>query len=473
MGKNLLTLPTTPNFLSYLSGFILAMATVVNFQCDKRNPLLRLQHLLNNPQMSDIEFIFYDKKSSKKTIYAHSWVLSMSSANFYGTLKGNFEVKQTITITDVSYDAFYQLIYCFYTGHFKITQSTAMDLLLLAKRYDVHYLEEDCVKFLKDNLTANNVCSMLERSKSLSLTSLLVKCNEFLQTNLKAVFDSSTFTSVNYKTLQVLVATYDVKCSEVDKFDACIHWATAECQRTGKAVSGANKRMELNGIHELIRFTKMNAIEFSKCITEIGFFTDTEISSTFVMIATNSVGGGGIDGKKISASQPQQQKKGNKSKETKAASSTSQRNKSSNLQVDLNTIPAHVLRVKGIAITHDPKYHAGAMITHAQFSVNKKIVITGIGVLGLSDSYNITIKRNNGTTVGKPQQSGHNRFPFPIIIDVHAKYFIDIEYLNITSSIFYDSEGSYTPFTTTENCINFNFSKANSALQAIYYKIYP
>ncbi|KAJ6244387.1 btb (poz) domain-containing 2a-related [Anaeramoeba flamelloides] len=155
--------------------------------------LNKISSLINNPEMSDIEFRI---GKNETRVYAHKLILSSRSIFFKELLyPKNWKLKQTqvlsISIPDIKEDAFHEIIRYLYKGQISLDEKKIWDILLSAKRFQLSDLYEKCDKFLKNLLNRHNCLSLYRKVAQFQLYDLSPTIIETIQNNSKEIFKNT------------------------------------------------------------------------------------------------------------------------------------------------------------------------------------------------------------------------------------------------------------------------------------------
>ena len=151
-----------------------------------------------------------------------------------------------------------------------------MELLYIAKKYCVDQLAKSCLKFLKENISPDTVCQILEASHGISELEMYEQCLSFIQKNISACLKSKDFPTLSLKCLTDIIMKENFRVKEEDLYENLMRWAEAECQRQKLDVSWENKRKVLGDILYKVRFPQMQSEYFSKQVAMTDLLTDTE-----------------------------------------------------------------------------------------------------------------------------------------------------------------------------------------------------
>lgn len=135
-------------------------------------------------------------KVASKEFKVHEAILSSRSPvlglNFkHGTMESS---KKVIEITDpdiTDADRFEAYIKYLYTGALKVdTPSTATDLYVIAHKYECDEIKTFCVKYLVENICAENVCNIIEFALKYDETYLNQRAEDFFNLNVATILET-------------------------------------------------------------------------------------------------------------------------------------------------------------------------------------------------------------------------------------------------------------------------------------------
>ena len=136
-----------------------------NWQTKLPNLVERTTFIFNYELLSDVKFVVSvstEQRESKKVIPAHKFVLAVSSPVFFAMFFGQMaETKDSIELPDCEYESLLELFRFLYSDEVNLSGSNIMQVLYLANKYMVPSLAEKCTEYLRKNLTASNVFSIL------------------------------------------------------------------------------------------------------------------------------------------------------------------------------------------------------------------------------------------------------------------------------------------------------------------------
>lgn len=243
--------------------------------------------LFNNEFLSDIKFAFSDGI----IIYAHTFILSLRSAEYYELFKGMIGIKQVIQIGNITSNKIFEsFLKYLYTDEIVIDKHNMFDILKLSLKYKVKTLENRCHNTIKNNLNEDNSCKILEASVNENWEELRKSCEEFIANNYKKVLDNQSFLVNNEKILKIILDMDPVSdVNELSIFKSVLKWADHACELDGIEYNEQNRRQKLKNNLKLIRFSAMTFTEFHEAQTiSPGLLNDSEALSIFMKIGENS-----------------------------------------------------------------------------------------------------------------------------------------------------------------------------------------
>lgn len=238
--------------------------------------------LLNNEFLADIKFNF----PTGQFFYAHSFILSLRSEEFYENYKGTYGTPKTVVFDDVSHGSFYEFLKYLYSDQIDLNMNSIFDLMKLSIKYKITSLHQKCSEFMFTTINDDTVCLFLEMAITQNWVDLKYLCQEFISKNFMKTLQSKTFLKINDETLKTIMKLDSVSnANEYQKFVSIVEWTSKLCD--SKLMNGKTLRQKLGTNIDLINFNAMTTEEFAKCLQIApGFLNDNEIGSIFKTIAT-------------------------------------------------------------------------------------------------------------------------------------------------------------------------------------------
>ena len=149
---------------------------------------------------SDVLFIFDDATE----IHAHRLILSHRSTFFQTLLDnearssnqlsyGNSRQPLRVRIKDIERAVFMEIIRYIYCGHVEITSSKLIDVIKIAKIYQMHELVNMLWPVVVDALDVENVCDILRMANSSGLTDVTEHCMVYFQRHKSQIFTTESY----------------------------------------------------------------------------------------------------------------------------------------------------------------------------------------------------------------------------------------------------------------------------------------
>ena len=153
-----------------------------------------------------------------------------------------------------------------------------MHVLYLAKKYVVPSLAEKCAEYLRKNLDASNVFSILSQAQKFEDKYLAKRCWEVIEVHTEEALTSDDFVVIERSLVESCVQREKLNVKEVELFKAVDRWAEKMIEEQGIVTDGNAKRKIIGEeILKEIRFPLMLEKEFAS------FFIDS-IQEVGVMI---------------------------------------------------------------------------------------------------------------------------------------------------------------------------------------------
>ena len=256
-----------------------------NWQTKRPTISERTKFIFNSELLSDVEFLVpvslneSESQKSQKSIPAHKFVLAISSPVFYAMFYGEMaETAGTVQLPDCDYESLLELFRYLYSDDVKLSGSNVMQVIYLAKKYMVPSLADKCAEYLRKQLEASNVFSILPQAQKFEDKDLENRCWVVIEKHTQKALMSDEFLTLERSVVESVVKRDVLKVKEVDLFKAVDRWATKELERKGKTPSRKIKRKILGEeIVKAIRFSLISQKEFASVVLDCDILTKTEI----------------------------------------------------------------------------------------------------------------------------------------------------------------------------------------------------
>lgn len=149
-------------------------------------------------QTSDVHIVqfIFERENGVTKIPANKAVLAASSAVFDAMLFGDLWEDGDVPIVDATPEAFKEFLQLFY-GQVELTMHNIADVLKLVDKYGVVNCSTNCVEFLKQNLTTDDILWGLHLAVKYHFDDLREHCKLEIQRNYFKVFDMINFDKDN------------------------------------------------------------------------------------------------------------------------------------------------------------------------------------------------------------------------------------------------------------------------------------
>lgn len=198
-------------------------------------------------------------------------VSSVFNELFYGDQKEDGDVE----VSNVSADSFKVFLRFAYFDNVELKMENVVELLELGDLYNVVSCFDRSVDFLKENVTSDNVCSILTVALLYRKTELEMACANQIAADTEEVFKSKDFLDCDQSTLGYILRMNPLSVPETEIFDACMAWVAAKSEED--QVTKELVQEHLGELFYEIRFTSMEIEDFTKLyISHDWVFSDAE-----------------------------------------------------------------------------------------------------------------------------------------------------------------------------------------------------
>ena len=258
------------------------MATVQeNWQTNCTSISQRTKYIFNTALLSDVKFTVpvSNDESESKVIPAHKVVLAIGSPVFFAMFCGEMaDTRDSIELPDCEYEGVLELFRFIYSDEVELTGSNVMHVLYLAKKYLVPSLAERCAEFLRKNLDASNVFTILPHAQKHEDKDLEDRCWKVIAMHTEEAVTSDDFVVAERSLLESVVKREKLNVKEVELFKAVDRWAGKKIEEQGIASDGNAKRGIIGEeILKEIRFPLMSEKEFVSFVVDSNILNMQEI----------------------------------------------------------------------------------------------------------------------------------------------------------------------------------------------------
>ena len=258
------------------------MATIQeNWQTKCTSISQRIKYIFNTALLSDVKFIvpMTNGESESKVIPAHKLVLAIGSPVFFAMFCGQMaDTRDSIELPDCEYESVLELFRFIYNDEVELTGSNVMHVLYLAKKYLVPSLAEKCAEFLRKNLDASNVFSILPHAQKFEDKDLENRCWEVVEVQTEEAVASDDFVVIERSLVESVVKREKLNVKEVELFKAVNRWAEKKIEKQGIASDGNAKRAIIGEeILKEIRFPLMSQKDFARFVIDSNILNAQEV----------------------------------------------------------------------------------------------------------------------------------------------------------------------------------------------------
>ena len=259
------------------------MATIQekNWQTECTSISQRTKYIFNTALLSDVKFIVpvSNGESESKVIPAHKLVLAIGSPVFFAMFYGQMaDTRDSIELPDCDYESLLELFRFIYGDEVELTGSNVMHVLYLAKKYLLPSLVEKCAEFLRKNLDASNVFSILPHAQKFEDKDLENRCWEVIEVHTEEALTSDDFVATERSLVESVVKREKLNVKEVELFKAVDRWAEKKIEEQGIVTDGnAKRRIIGEEILKEIRFPLMLEKEFASFIIDSNILNVQEV----------------------------------------------------------------------------------------------------------------------------------------------------------------------------------------------------
>lgn len=242
------------------------------------------QKLYLDAQMADVYFVFMSNGVAIERVPAHKNHLAVVSKVFEKMFNGKWTEKDEVKIVDATAAAFKEFLQFFYFDRVVVSMDHVDEVMNLGKKYDVNECLTVCEKFLRHQLTDDNVCWAYALAILFDQVKLQRTCEMLIGLNANKVLKSKSFLQINQNVLAHILAIDWLSCSEVELFEACMAWIKTKSNET--TLTKSLVKLYLGNLFNHFRFGSMTFSEFASLIPSYGkLFAIDEYMEIIQMIA--------------------------------------------------------------------------------------------------------------------------------------------------------------------------------------------
>ncbi|XP_033236721.1 BTB/POZ domain-containing protein 9-like isoform X3 [Drosophila pseudoobscura] len=207
--------------------------------------------LCMNEPYSDVEFLVENQR-----LPGHRLVLATRSEYFRALLYGGLaESNQREVPLEVPLEAFKLILGYLYSGKMPLSTldvDTIIDVLDLAHLYGLQAVESGIGKYLQQNLSVSNVCTILDVARRKNLNQRAEECLNFIDNNGSDIVKHDSFAQLPKESLEELLRRDTFAALEIDIFRAVCKWRDNHPSEDFKTVA-ALVRLPLLTVQQLVQ----------------------------------------------------------------------------------------------------------------------------------------------------------------------------------------------------------------------------
>ncbi|KAH3791316.1 BTB/POZ domain-containing protein 2-like [Dreissena polymorpha] len=227
-------------------------------------------------------------KHSTDPIKCHKFILVSRSSVFEAMLCGPLaETNDVINISDIEESILKSFVRYLYSNCVEITAETVLHLMYAAKKYDVLGLQTKCRSFLDIEMSAINVCTVLDQAIAFDNMDFQKICLKLIMRQSKDVLETESFVEISRSALKAILMCDNFGTSECELFNGCIRWARHACKSSSRSETDSDIRDVLGKeLIDLIRFPAMSGNEFAENVAGTSLLCQSDIIDVFRSIIT-------------------------------------------------------------------------------------------------------------------------------------------------------------------------------------------
>lgn len=255
-----------------------------HWQTSRANVRERNMFMFKNELLSDVTFKVGKDEENCEVIHAHRYVLATASPVFFAMLFGDLaETKNTVDVKDCDPESFTEFLRFVYCDHANLNPNSVLGVLYLAKKYIIPVLVKQCVFYLMENITIDNVLEVLHCARCFS-EKLERHCWSLVSRKTYEIVNTEAFLDLDKSLLSAILERDSLTINEIDLFHAVENWSEKECTRLEMKISKEKQREVIGKLINLIRFPVMSAKEFAEGPARSNLLDVKDIKDIFVYL---------------------------------------------------------------------------------------------------------------------------------------------------------------------------------------------
>lgn len=189
----------------------------------------RRQYL--NKRTADVFFTF---DNSNERVPAHKSVLAAASEVFDRMFYGPMAMSGDVSLPGKAPEAFKNLLQFCYLDEVVLKFDDITEVMSLLHEYQLMESLMLCGKFLVDNWTIEDICSMYDWAISLQMEEFQTFYERKICVHIAEIFKTDDFLSCSFNVLEHILNMDSLLCDESAILSACLDWARYKCKQNGK-----------------------------------------------------------------------------------------------------------------------------------------------------------------------------------------------------------------------------------------------
>jgi len=185
-----------------------------------------------------------------------------------------------INIKEASPQIFILMLECIYTSQIKTIgkdgSRTLIQLMQLAKKYEIQTLRNVCESLLHSRMTPRDALSLYSKYPDIT--------ENIVEENISSLVHSNEFLDLDEECIIRIVKSNVIDISELELFNAVIKWCVKECNRRNIKDSHENRREVLKNILIHIRFPLFTTEQIASDVRTSGALLDDQMVLLFTWL---------------------------------------------------------------------------------------------------------------------------------------------------------------------------------------------
>lgn len=225
----------------------------------------RIEYAFKNSCFNDVEFTVDDGNGNKVVLPASKHILSISSPVFEAMFHGKLAEKgSTIDLPDCTKDGLQEMLLFLHSDVINLTGNNIMEVLYLADKYELPFMEKKCYDYISNDLTPEDVFTVLSQATQSSNSRVEELCWDIVDLRTHQAVTSKAFLNISHDLLKKCLERETLQTDEINIFKAVNAWASNQIEDESKKEDGEAKRAVLgDDVIRLIRFPVLTQEQFA------------------------------------------------------------------------------------------------------------------------------------------------------------------------------------------------------------------